>query len=300
MRNQYQTNNADKQFDTFYQEKIQPVLDKLEQRRRVIGRNALMIGFGVGLGVMVLFAFLFLGNGIIFGAVLGFLAATFYVNRQKDFFRDFKERVIRPVFEYVKGSIEYDPDGGLDRDTVLNTDLFRSPDAYAAEDHVKAAFDGVDVEMCEVKLQWGSGKNKKRQRGLFMKGVTHRTPESVVRIYPVDEPGEIRDKRVGDKVDLESTEFEEIFDVRGDQIEARRVLTPELMVRLLKLKDHVGNDAPYMAYDGNSVYLFLPLSKDLFEPRIFTSFRKQDVKEYVKDIQSFLEIVRIVKLSRGS
>jgi hypothetical protein len=347
MANNSSQGKPNEDFDQFFQEHIEPVLERLEVRRHAIARNAILIGIVVGaavffvsnyflvtfpvffsvvlgvtagglyvrdqhaihaiqIGIVVGAAVFFVGSyflvtfPVFFSVVLGVIAGGLYVRDQRGFYRDFKESIITPVFDHVSDSVTYSPDEGVDRESVLSAEVFKEPRSFDSEDHIEATRGAVDVRMSEIQLQWGSGENKDRQRGLFMIASSHHEPEAPVRIYPIKKSSNVREERIGEKVNLESGDFEHVFDVRGDQIEARRVLTPDIMQQLLALNDHVDNETPYMTYKGDTVYICVPLKKNILEPRIFGRLRKNDIEEYVKDITSFLGIIRILDLKERS
>jgi hypothetical protein len=73
-----------------------------------------------------------------------------------------------------------------------------------------------------------------------------------------------------EKVKLESTEFENKFIVySSDQVEARYILTPSFMERLVKLQTLMGDNTSYSFVDTN-VYVAVPISDQLFEPSVFS------------------------------
>jgi hypothetical protein len=72
-------------------------------------------------------------------------------------------------------------------------------------------------------------------------------------------------------VKLESVEFENKFVVySNDQVEARYILTPSFMERLVKLQDLMGDNTSY-SFVNTNVYVAVPIDEDLFEPSIFAA-----------------------------
>lgn len=86
-------------------------------------------------------------------------------------------------------------------------------------------------------------------------------------------------------VRLENVGFEKEFVVYADdQNNARYILTPVIMERILTLRKKSG-DIIYISFIGSKVYVALSFKKDYFEPRVFSSL--VDFSE----IQTIYEII---------
>ena len=104
--------------------------------------------------------------------------------------------------------------------------------------------------------------------------------------------------RRGELVKLEDPEFEREFVVYGDdQVEARYILTPALMQRLLEFKRKAGRRV-HFSFALSSVYIAIETRKDMFEPRMFRSFLHQDaVLEHLRDLQFATGVVKDLDLN---
>jgi len=75
----------------------------------------------------------------------------------------------------------------------------------------------------------------------------------------------------GELIKLEDPEFEKEFCVYGDdQIEARYILSPALMQRIVEFK-RKWNTKVYLSFRDSKVYIAIKLNKNLFETRLFKS-----------------------------
>jgi hypothetical protein len=99
-------------------------------------------------------------------------------------------------------------------------------------------------------------------------------------------------------VKLEDPEFEKMFAVSStDQIEARYILSPSMMRRLLDLRARHGNEL-HISFIGNHIYLALPQNSDLFEPpSLRTPLTVDAVRRIIADLQSVLCIVEELDLN---
>ena len=109
-------------------------------------------------------------------------------------------------------------------------------------------------------------------------------------------------KAHGDLVKLEDPVFERLFAVYGsDQIEARYILTPSLMERVVNFKRKslgAGARELHMSFVDSNVYIALSYSRNLFEPSVFkTILDPQDTRQYFDDLIFVLGIVEDLNLN---
>ena len=96
----------------------------------------------------------------------------------------------------------------------------------------------------------------------------------------------------GELVKMEDPEFEKYFVVYGDdQIEARYILSTSLMQRVLEFRKKTGRRI-CMSFVSSHVYVAIPYSRRLFEPRVFGSILGfKGIEQYLEDFQVFTGIV---------
>jgi tetratricopeptide (TPR) repeat protein len=106
-------------------------------------------------------------------------------------------------------------------------------------------------------------------------------------------------KRHGQLVKLEDPEFERLFAVYSeDQVEARYILSTNLMNRLVQFKEKSKRDIS-IAFVNNTIYVAIAYDEDLFEPKLYTSMLNfQPIQEYFENLQLVIGIVEDLKLNR--
>jgi hypothetical protein len=101
-----------------------------------------------------------------------------------------------------------------------------------------------------------------------------------------------------DLVKLEDPAFEKQFVVRAsDQVEARYVLSPALMARMLDFKNQTGRDVQFSLV-GSNIYVAIPFSSDLFEPKLWSSgLDMARIRTYFDAIEMTARIVEALNLN---
>ncbi|MPN21002.1 hypothetical protein SDC9_168381 [bioreactor metagenome] len=99
----------------------------------------------------------------------------------------------------------------------------------------------------------------------------------------------------GDMVRMEDPEFEKRFVVFSkDQIEARYILSPDLMRAMCTMRDKYSGKIGF-AFLKSSVYIAIPSGVDRFELHGGGTFRA--IERLAEEIGIFLDIVGILKLN---
>jgi hypothetical protein len=107
--------------------------------------------------------------------------------------------------------------------------------------------------------------------------------------------------REGKRVELESPDFEKVYEVYSDdQVEARYILTPGFMERLLELREVLGK-TPTLGFLDKRLYLVLPTGSDSFEAGgLFGDFTDPETgAEVYRELSLLVEIVETVNRPIG-
>ncbi|MBK8951152.1 MAG: DUF3137 domain-containing protein [Chitinophagaceae bacterium] len=100
-----------------------------------------------------------------------------------------------------------------------------------------------------------------------------------------------------EKVSLESVEFERKFIVYStDQVEARFILTPSLMERLVKLEQMMGTGTSF-SFINTNIYVAVPIKDKLFEPNVYSPNDYPTIKEYYNTVHIVFDIIDELKLN---
>jgi len=302
----------------FFQSDLLPDLRVLERQRQAVMGKVLMVAGGlIGLALVIggFFATQAGNPGPLFFTVIpaAILAAIICNFLMKGYRAQFKGRVIQKLVTFIHADLVYSPSEGISRDTFKRSGLFKHRiDRYRCEDQVHGRLGATEMGFSEVHAEYKTRSNKQNHwhtlfKGLFFvadfnkhfRGKTVILPDTAERFLG----------RLGKKlqawnvsqdqlVKLEDPEFEREFVVySSDQIEARYILSPGLMARIIQFKGKTGKRI-HLAFVDSYVFVAIPYTKNLFEPRLFTSLLQfRPVAEYVADLQLGVGIVEDLNLN---
>ncbi|MBD2448716.1 DUF3137 domain-containing protein [Nostoc sp. FACHB-152] len=100
-------------------------------------------------------------------------------------------------------------------------------------------------------------------------------------------------------IKLEDPEFAKFFTVYGDdQVEARYVLSTNLMAKLVKFRKKAKKNF-YVSFVENMIYIAIDYPDEIFEPKLFTTMLSfAPMREYFESIQLMLDIVEDLNLNK--
>jgi len=298
-------------FDGFFAREIAPFIENKEAERKLVVRRALwralpviaagLLGFAVssqliesedarGFALFGSFAIM------IFGALM--------LTSVMSWGRTFAEELSAKIFGHF-GYI-YSPKAPENFLASFNQcNLLPGYDRASAEDHVLGEVDGVPFELAEAFLEKKVRRDKRDDYDLVFRGLVARyafpkrfAGRTIVRgdrgfLNALGDAG-----AVGERVHLEDPRFEERFDVfSSDQVEARYLLTPAFMERLVRLAD--ASDGPMQAaFDGNDLLLVIDGRRGYFaQPSPWKDLRQSNhIRSFVEDIAFIREIAETLKL----
>ncbi|MFH1498533.1 MAG: DUF3137 domain-containing protein [Verrucomicrobiota bacterium] len=306
-------------FREFYATVLLPALTRLEQRRRSLAKIAagcialLAVIAGLALfGVREngLAAYILLGL-----ALLGL--AIWFFSGQSAFRHEFKDQIVTAVVRNFSDGLCYHARGSISRARFVDGELFKQRiDRYRGEDHVSGALGATAFEFSEIHAEYKTTtrtKNGTRTtwhtvfKGLYFiadfnkhfSGHTVVLPDSLQSAFGfLGQKLQSLNFTRGELVKLEDPEFEKAFVVYGDdQVEARYILTPALMRRLLELKAKVGGRV-YVSFAGSHVHVAIPSAKNHFEPRLFgTLLDPAAIEQYHDDLRLVTGIIEDLNLN---
>jgi hypothetical protein len=270
-----------------------PVLTELEAVRREETDRFLDLLKWVGavLAFVCILAFLFKAAPLVYFlvalAAIGFLL----MNRQKGTSRVcglFRARVIPYLLEGISPGLEYWPADGIDEDEFYASGLFISPDRYFSHDLVSGIVGRTDLRFSLVhaeeeyeetvyETETDSDGNsttvshtETRWRdifqGLFFSADFHKHFHGYTRVTPGGRG--LFGRFSSSAVKLEDPRFTKRFSVSSsDQVEARYLLTPAMMERILAVDDRFGGRMQ-IAFSGSRVIIAVSMGWDSLSPNI--------------------------------
>jgi hypothetical protein len=299
-----------KNFKEFYDIKLVHDLKELDEERKQVDRKVLLIGV-IAVIIIVLIG-RFRGSATMYfqilAGVVGFIAVTVV---SKNYRQNFKNKIISKIAGFVDENLVYTPEGTVSREEFTNSDIFQKyASNYRGEDHFKGKMDKTTFEFSEVVAKHvtstGTGSKRKEHQHLIFKGIffvadfnkhfngyTVVLPDTAERMLGKFGQNLQSMSSRGQLVKLENPEFEKEFCVYSDdQVEARYILSPSLMQRIVEFK-RKWDTKIYLSFRDSKVYIAIKMNKNLFETRLFKSI--EDFNFIEENIQFLILITGIIE-----
>lgn len=298
------------QFETLAQS-LSPVLQTLEQKRRQLKTKGQTTGLwvggvilAIGLGISFYFDAALIGGGI----TLALALLIFYccVDAQSEELSGYyKNEVIGQMLRSLCENASFEPRQGISEAEFQNSGLFGRSDRYHTEDRMQGCLGKTDFCCAEVHAE-------QRRTRTSSKGVTTHYWVTIFKgfLFIADFHKNFEGQTVirrnsllkldfsGSRVKLESPDFEKTFDVYAtDQVEARYLITPAMMERLLNLDKRFDSGITVSLRNSN-ILVAIPESKNHFEASIWRPVGNLEcLKEEFSTIRMLLSIVDELRLN---
>ena len=298
-------------YDSLY-EKLAPALTQLENKRLELKKKGTSTGLIAG-GVCVL-------TGIIITVWTGGYSFGFYISliigiivlvgcihvQSKELSRYYKRDIIATIIQSLCENSSFIPESGISEQQFISSGLFHtSPDRYSSEDMItgqagKTSFACSEIVAEERQVSTDSKGNRTERWVDIFKGF----------FFIADFQKDFRGKTVvyrnawlklnfrNERVKLENPEFEKKFDVYStDQVEARFLLTPGMMEKLLELDRKFPGKITLSFYNSN-VIIAIPDNTDHFEASIWSSqLRNNSLKQEYDTLSALIGIIDDLNLN---
>ena len=299
-------------------EKLLPDLRILEQKRKALVVKTLTIGFAAVFAGLFFFSIIassgHIGGAIVIPVIIIAAVGGFtYFYLYREFTSTFKMVVIERLVKFIDENLQYRPHDKIPQSTFVLSKIFSTePNRYSGDDLVFGKVGQTEIRFSEVDAKHESGSGKNRTvvqifKGLFFiadfnKHFTSTTvvlPDTAEKLFgwlgqKIQEMNVFR----GQLVKLEDAEFEQNFVVySSDQIQARYILSPSLMERIIRFKTETGRKI-YLSFVGSMVFVAISFSRNLFEPKLFSSLTDfENIREYYDDLDLAISIVDDLNLN---
>lgn len=274
-------------------------------------RNFIIIGVLLGIAIAAGIATLVKDDGIIFGGFVGVAAAigmgvwgSVAINKLA---KETKMMLVEPVSSQFDLGYELTPMQPQDIYTFRSLGLIPGWDRSKYEDRLTGARNDTPFEFFEAHLEekrtTTDSKGRTRTtwvtvfRGQCLVVKFHKQFKGVTKVYRdmgmLNFFGKLGQLGKGEKVKLEDPVFEKAFEVYStDQIEARFILTPDFMERLVGLERTFKGKQVRCAFAGGEMYLCCE-GKNLLE--VGSMNRKMDdlgrVREILEDFAAIFLLI---------
>lgn len=278
------------EIDALYESTLKPRLQALEGLRREVRTLVIKAGVIIGIPALALWA-----NDLIALAlpswldwlpmVLGVLAVLVAVTvagmkyllpgvaAHTNYRIRYKHEVAAEVFKIVCPTAKYSPLDGISEAIFDEPGLFNARGGFSSDDRVRGVIGKTPFEAADTSRSYSTGGKNSRNvvvfRGLFF----HLDFNKRLNGRTLVDPKKASLSSHGDRsnlteVTLEDAAFAEQFSVyTTDEVEARYILTPAMMERIVALAARAGKPV-HVAFANNRAYLGVNYGRALFEPAI--------------------------------
>ncbi len=278
-------------FREFYEDQLRPDLEDIDRRRKEVNKRAVTILL-ITAAAIITELLLIPGDTefpkpvpIMFTFIAGMIVTGIF---SKSFRREYKEKIIARLAGFADEGLIYNPDGTVPQHEFTRSKIFPySCDKYSGEDHFSGKIGRTEIAFSEVTAKHrsnsGSGSSQKDEYNTFFRGLfiiadfnkhfkTHTVvlPDTAEKLFgSFGQKLQAMAPDRGELIRLEDPRFEREFCVYGDdQVEARYILTPALMERILAFKKK-WNTRVWLSFLDSKVYIAISMYKNLFELRTF-------------------------------
>lgn len=297
-------------FDSLAQ-KLAPTLQVLENKRKELlrkGRSEGLIYAAIFLVVGVIALLILKLEGIFGLIVIVVISVIIFItcinNKSKIFSSFYKEEVVDEIIHAFCPNAAYSPNGGVGEDLFRNSRLFTSPDRYHAEDLIEGCLDKTSFICSEVHAEERRTRSTKNGvqyywedifKGFLFIADFHKEFQGETTVL---RDSFFKIKMGVSRVKMENPDFEKVFDVFStNQIEARYLITPSMMERMLKLDSNFKKGVT-ISFRNSTILVAIPDSKNRFEADVWSSLNDMSIlKSDFAVLQSLLEIVDELNLN---
>ena len=297
-------------FDSLAQ-KLATALQVLENKRKELlrkGRSEGLIYAAIFLVVGVIALLILKLEGIFGPIVIVVISVIIFItcinNKSKIFSSFYKEEVVDEIIHAFCPNATYSPNNGVSEDLFRNSGLFTSPDRYHAEDLIEVCLDKTSFICSEVHAEERRARSTKNGvqyywedifKGFLFIADFHKEFQGETTVL---RDSFFKIKMGASRVKMENPDFEKVFDVFStNQIEARYLITPSMMERMLKLDSNFKKGIT-ISFRNSTILVAIPDSKNRFEAEVGSSLSDMSIlKSDFAVLQSLLEIVDELNLN---
>jgi hypothetical protein len=250
-----------------------------------------MIGAAVGILFCILLYNELDGNFLVLLPIVPSLVVFIYYAFQyyefrKKFKQQYKEEIIRTMIHKVNPELKYSPNKKISKEVFVKSGIFvKKPSNFKGDDLIEGKIGKTEFRFSELKATHTSSNGKGNSKtevvfdGLFFEADFNKhfkedlfVLEDLAEFYLgkfVNAFQKLNFQRPK-LVKMENVEFENYFAVYGDDpIEARYILTPDMMSRIVELRKRVSQ--LNISFVKSSMFIAISDSDNNFEPSYFSS-----------------------------
>lgn len=287
-------------------------IKNLENKRLTILSNLKMVLlFLSGLAVLAFTYLYFSSNDFLTSLFIPsfcviFLYQTYRNFIVKNFNYEFKNKLLREIITNISPNLDYFPNKFIDKKEFYYPNIYKIADFYGGNDLIEGKFKGVNIKLSDLFLQeeiitYDEKGNQKVRYETIFKGIFFIADFNkffTSKTYVLSNKIAFLNK-FGNRAYMDDVEFEKCFKTfTNDQINARYVLTPNFMERVLKIKNYFKKELNF-AFLDSKIYIYLEFNYDSFEPKLHNSLIGENsiLEIYEKNILEILNLVEELNLN---
>lgn len=288
---------------------FRPLLDELEQKRQ----DAFKLFLGVVFVCSFIVILIFLSQGITqlvqFAAFGAFFVSSIFYGRMAKVRRKAKGELMPVLCEQI--GLDYSihpPEHVIFPFDQLS--IIPSYDEKKLEDYIVGKVEGIEFKLLEAKLVNVSRDSKGRTsrstvfNGFLVEFDFHKNFSGqtvITKDHTVIGNFFSGFGKGGDRVKLEDREFEDEFEVHStDQVEARYLLTPTFMERMLIFSRLESVKQLQLAFKNGSIYMAIKRNGNAFEGGSFKLNDPELIQKNIKDIAMIFDMVIELNLTQNT
>lgn len=294
-------------FDHYYHSELKIILEELELKRKKAWKVFLII---LALAAFIVCSIFFITRNEDFALISGFVSAiivVFFYSRIMAIRKRAKLSVMPKLCSSL--GLNYHPEAmNSALSDYSDLSLIPSYDEVKLEDEISGEIEEVDFALFEAKLiKIKRGRKGKKRRKTVFKGLLcyfdfHKEFKGTT-IISRDQTmiGNLLSGmlRSGERVKLEDPEFEDKFEVYStDQVEARYLLTPGFMERVLHFSRTGTASNLQFAFQNGMMFMAMKNSKNHFEGDGHKLDDPKYIESTIKELAFLFEIVRDLNLTQ--
>jgi hypothetical protein len=300
---------VDPALESLYRSVLRPRLDALEGERRRIRRELTRLFFVIVPPLVLLLVALsvdipgagWVAFGLVVAAIVVIarraspLGLAIIVHRAR-----FKREVLTEVFALVCPGASYAPDRRITTELLLESRFFRIHDdrvlaLVRGDDLVRGRIAETPFEVSELSVVRAGGKSAPEPfAGLFFHFDFNKTLSGVTVVQPEGSELWAGGSEEGRQlVPMESPVFESRFTVyASDPVEARYILTPALMERIVRIHAETGRQI-LLSFSGGRAFVAIHYGRELFEPDVRETTSLAAIAEMAQHFALAEQLVRL-------
>ncbi len=304
-------------FHSVYSNKIKPALDKLEPEQIKLRKRMFIVHIWLAACLLSFVLFCFLPSHplpLFFVMLFSFAVSAWNYRKLREgkiiFVKHYKQEVILRIVQAIDPSLCYYPGNKVPSEYYDKSNLYpEGYDVYLGDDYVEGKLGKTRVLFSELEVLRKRSEIENADMTLLFKGIFFAADfnKNFLGQTYVWDRGErgfnfLNKQQFPFSVDLEkilleSRDFTDRFiTFSNDQVEARYILSPSLMERMVKLALQWDKKISFAFVDCN-IMITIPFKKDLFEPNISKIISEEDISWYYDLLIMIIDIVDELNLN---